>query len=318
MSASAEKRSAERASATGTRGAFADAPFMLVIVWANLLVFACELLYAAAQGTTPGSTYGARLLGAVLEIPPDTAMAFGANYASATLYDGRVDTLVASCFVHWSLWHIGFNLYALRAIGPFLERIVGTGRSALVYIGSGIVGSMFSTLDGRLSQQERVGAGASGAICGIIGAALVVGYRTAGWQSPLLRMTARWLGITLAFGFIFHFDNAAHLGGAISGGVIALLWERGPEKANRRTLALGLSAGILTATIAGVAVRDFRDPFANKTMLDRIDTADEALRRGDCNAAWNATLAARRVGRRDPKTLHEIFLVRSACGIPDT
>ena len=318
MSASAEKRMTERAAPSRVSSAFADAPFMLVIVWVNLLVFAGEVAYAASQGTTPGATFGARALVALLEMPSDTAMAFGANYASATLYDGRIDTLVASCFVHWSLWHIGFNLYALRAIGPFLERIVGTGRTALLYVGSGIVGSMFSTLDGWLWQQERVGAGASGAICGIIGAALVVGYRTAGWQSPLLRMTARWLGITLAIGFVLHFDNAAHLGGAVSGGVIALLWERGPEKESRRSLALGLAAGVLTATLAGVTVRDLRDPFATKTMGDRIDAAEEALRRGDCTTAWNATLAARRVGRRDPKTLHEIYLVRSACGIPDT
>ncbi|MGH7329085.1 MAG: rhomboid family intramembrane serine protease, partial [Polyangiaceae bacterium] len=173
-------------------------------------------------------------------------------------------------------------------------------------------------LEGWLFLQERVGAGASGAICGIIGAAMVVGYRTAGWQSPLLRMMARWLGITLVFGFMLHFDNAAHLGGAVSGGVIALVWERGPENPHRRTLALGLSAGVLAATLTGVTIRDMRDPFANKTMSDRIDSADEALRRGDCTAAWKATLAARRVGRRDPKTLHEIYLVRSACGIPES
>lgn len=323
MTASAEKSEAERVGES-ERGpevvgsAFADAPFMLAIFVINVIVFAAEILYAGSSGAAAGDSFGSRVLAALLEVPEGVGMTFGANYASATLYDGRIDTLLASCFVHWSLWHIGFNLYALRAVGPFLERIVGTGRASLLYLGSGIVGSMFSALEGWLWQQERVGAGASGAICGIIGAALVVGYRTAGWQSPLLRMTARWLVITLVVGKLIGADNAAHLGGAFSGAAIALLWERGPERPNRKTIATGLAAGLLTATIAGVTVRDVRDPFAAQTVLGRLQMANAALKKGDCETAWNATLAARRVGRRDPQTLHAIYLVRSACGIPET
>ncbi|MEO7109606.1 MAG: rhomboid family intramembrane serine protease [Polyangiaceae bacterium] len=294
---------------------FYDAPFMLVMIVVNVAVFVGEVAFAMMQ--TSDATGASRGLAALLEIPQPVAMAFGANYASATLYDGRVDTLVASCFVHWSILHIAFNMYALRAIGPFLERIVGTGRVALMYIGSGIVGSMFSTLDGWYSQQERVGAGASGAICGIIGAALVVGYRTAGWQSPLLRMTARWLGLTILVGFVAKFDNAAHIGGALSGGVIALLWKRGPEEPFARTLGIGVSAGLIVATLATVVVRDRRDPFAAMTMAERIQSAQLAARHGDCDKAWSAALSARRVARRDPATLRAIYLVRSACGIPD-
>jgi rhomboid protease GluP len=293
---------------------FHDAPFMLAIIAINIAVFIGEIALAMQTVSVDGTSRG---FAALLEIPQPVAMAFGANYASATLYDGRVDTLVASCFVHWSILHIGFNLYALRAIGPFLERIVGTGRVALLYIGSGIVGSMFSTLDGWLSQQERVGAGASGAICGIIGAALVVGYRTAGWQSPLLRMTARWLGLTILVGYFAHFDNAAHIGGALSGGVIALLWKRGPEEPFGRTLGIGIATGLMVATLVAVIVRDRRDPFATMTMDQRILSAQVAAQHGDCTKAWNAALSARRVARRDPATLRAIFLVRSACGIPD-
>jgi rhomboid protease GluP len=296
--------------------AFEDAPFMLAVFWINIAVFVGEVAFAMMRKSDTLDGVG-RGLAALLEIPQPVGMMFGANYASATLYDGRIDTLVASCFVHWSIWHIGFNLYALRAIGPFLERIVGTGRMALLYIGSGIVGSMFSTLEGWWQQQDRVGAGASGAICGIIGAALVVGYRTAGWKSPLLQTTARWLGITVVVGYLAHFDNAAHIGGALSGGVIALLWRRGPEEHFGRTLGIGLATGAMVATLATVALRDVRDPFAAMTMSERIEAAQLAAVHGDCNKAWSAALSARRVARRDPATLRAIFQVRSACGIPD-
>jgi rhomboid protease GluP len=313
MTAVADK-SAQPTSRKTPPSLFQDAPFMLTMIIVNVAVFIGEVGLAMREPDADGASRG---IAALLEIPQNVAMTFGANYASATLYDGRVDTLVASCFVHWSLLHIVFNMAALRAIGPFLERIVGTGRVALLYVGSGIVGSMFSALDGWWSQQERVGAGASGAICGIIGAALVVGYRTAGWQSPLLRMTARWLGFTILIGFVAHFDNAAHIGGAVSGGIIALLWRRGPEEHLGRTVGVGISAGLMIATLVTVVMRDHRDPFAAMTMPQRIQAAQVAAQQGDCTKAWDAALSARRIARRDPATLHAIYLVRSACGIPD-
>ena len=302
---------------------FDDAPFMLAMFWLNIAVFVGEILFAATQLDGDPQSFSSRTLTALFEVPTHIAMTFGANYASATLYDGRIDTLLASCFLHGSIWHIGFNLVALRAIGPDLERIVGTGRSALLYVGSGIVGSMFSTLEGWAFQQERVGVGASGAICGLVGAAVVVGYRTAGWQSPLLRMTARWLGTIFFIGFavklahVANFDNAAHLGGATAGGVIALLWQRGAEKPLGRTIGIGVASGLLVATLVAVVFRDQHDPFAAMTMAERIETAQQSALHGDCNHAWDAALSARRIARRDPATLHAIYLVRSQCGIPE-
>ncbi|MEO8874513.1 MAG: rhomboid family intramembrane serine protease [Polyangiaceae bacterium] len=304
-------------------GAFVDAPFILAMFWVNIAVFVGEIFVTAAQTDGESTSFAMRGLSALLDIPSHVGMMFGANYASATLYDGRIDTLLAACFLHGSIWHIGFNLMALRAIGPDLERIVGTGRTALLYVGAGIVSMMFSTLEGWAFQQERIGVGASGAICGLIGAALIVGYRTAGWQSPLVRQTVRWLGTIFFIGFavklahVANFDNAAHLGGALAGAVIALLWERGAEKPLARTVGIGLAAGVLVAALVAVVIRDQRDPFASLTMAERVQTAQRAARDGDCTKAWSAALSARRVARRDPATLHAIYLVRSACGIPD-
>jgi hypothetical protein len=130
-------------------------------------------------------------------------------------------------------------------------------------------------------------------------------------------MTARWLGLTILVGYFAHFDNAAHIGGALSGGVIALLWKRGPEEPFGRTLGIGIATGLMVATLVAVIVRDRRDPFATMTMDQRILSAQVAAQHGDCTKAWNAALSARRVARRDPATLRAIFLVRSACGIPD-
>jgi rhomboid protease GluP len=322
MGAVERAKKTESGAHEASASAFHDAPFSLAMVWINVGVFVAEVLFTA-QTSDASASYPSRMLGALIDISQHTKMVFGANYSSATLYDGRIDTLLASCFLHGSLMHIAFNMVALRAVGPELERIVGTGRVALLYVGAGIVSGMFSTLEGWAFRQERLGVGASGAICGLIGAALVVGYRTGGASSPLLRSRAMWLITIFTIGFavmllqVANFDNAAHFGGAISGGVIALLWQRGEENPLGRTVGIGVSAGIMIAALVAVTIRDERDPFAVMIMSERIEAAQVAAAHGDCGKAWNAALSARRVARRDPQTLHAIYLVRSACGIPD-
>lgn len=322
MSAVERAKKTESVAPKTVQSEFHDAPFSLAVVWINIAVFVAEVLYTA-QTTDSTASYLSRMLGALTDISQHTKMVFGANYASATLYDGRIDTLLASCFLHGSLMHIAFNIVALRALGPELERIVGTGRVALLYVATGIVSGMFSTLEGWAFRQERLGVGASGAICGLIGAALVVGYRTGGMGSPLLRSRAMWLITIFTIGFsvyllqVANFDNAAHFGGAVSGGIIALLWQPGEENPVGRTVGIGVTAGIIVAALFAVVWRDQRDPFAVMIMSERIEAAQVAAAHGDCNKAWNAALSARRVARRDPQTLHAIYLVRSACGIPD-
>jgi rhomboid protease GluP len=282
--------------------AFRDTPFTQILFWLNALVYVGEVIVAR----TPRALFPA--------VPPEVAMAFGANYATATLYEGRIETLLTSCFVHFSLLHIGFNLYALRQVGPFLERAIGTGRFAIVYLAAGIVGSMSSTLVGWVSGEQRLGAGASGAICGLIGAAMVVGYRTQGSGSPLMRGMARWLGTVLVLGFIAKFDNAAHAGGAIGGALIALMWRRGAEAPGPRTFSLAV--GVLAILGAGVVVllHDLTDPFATMEANARLSYAETALREGRCDEAKAGAAAAHRVAPRAPNAVDAVRTVGRYCG----
>ena len=264
---------------------FSGAPFTLALMWINAIVFVLEVLFAR----TPA---------ALLEVPLPTAMAFGANYASATLYDGRIETLLTSCFVHFSILHIGFNLYVLRQVGPFVERAVGHGRMASMYVVAGVLGSMASTLKGALSPTPRIGAGASGAICGVIAAALVIGFRTQGWRSPLMRSMGRSLGVVLLFGLLTNVDNAAHVGGAMGGALVASLWRRGEERGIARNVRVTIAALLLVVSFGVVAARDLTDPFATLEASARLDYALAALQRGDCRDARLALDATRRVAPR--------------------
>ncbi len=275
---------------------FEGAPFCLAMIWVNAIVFVGELIYARDPM-------------AVMKVPVNVAMAFGANYASATLYEGRIETLVASCFVHYSILHIGFNMYALKQVGPFVERAVGTGRMAAMYMISGIIGSMASTLWGWFTSREQVGAGASGAILGVIGAAMVIGLRTQGWKSPIIKALAPSLVMMAIIGFSGYVDNAAHVGGFLSGALVAGLWNRGEESAGARKLALSLSAIVIAISAVVVVVHNVNDPFATLEASSRRELAINYLREGKCPEARHALDAARRVAAADPdvKQTYRVF-----------
>jgi rhomboid protease GluP len=289
-------------SARPSLSAFRDTPFTQILFWLNALVYVGEVVVAR----TPRALFPA--------VPSEVVLAFGGNYATATLYEGRIETLLTSCFVHFSLMHIGFNLYALRQLGPFLERAVGTGRFAIVYLGSGIVGSMSSTLVGWVSGEQRLGAGASGAICGLLGAAMVVGYRTQGAGSPLLRRLAPALVMVLVFGQLMGFDNGAHIGGAIGGALIAMMWRRGAEAPGPRTFSLAVGVLAMVGAGAMVVLHDLTDPFATMEANARLAYAEKALREGRCDEAKAGAAAARSVAPRAPNTLDAVRTVDRYCG----
>jgi rhomboid protease GluP len=140
---------------------------------------------------------------------------------NALILAGQYWRFLTSMFLHGGLLHIGFNAWALYALGPESERIYGTGRFLAIYFIAGLAGGVASYV---ISPYPAVGA--SGAIFGLIGA-LAVFYYT---SRQLLGDTARQqLGslitvimINLFIGFSSGglIDNWAHLGG-LAGGAIA-------------------------------------------------------------------------------------------------
>ena len=94
-------------------------------------------------------------------------------YEHGALFGPLIDTqgeywrIVTGAFLHdyhlpFGILHVGFNMYALKQVMPFLERFVGVGRTATLYLASGVVGSMVSALWGW-THESKVSAGASGA-----------------------------------------------------------------------------------------------------------------------------------------------------------
>jgi rhomboid protease GluP len=226
----------------------------------------------------------------------------GGNDSMFTIADTRIETLVTSCFLHGSILHLGFNLLVLWQVGPFLERAVGRARFLPLYLGAGIMGSAFSAIAGRL-WGASLSIGASGAICGLIGAILVLGARTQGWRGPLARQMAGWLAFLFVLGLaknlqggMVQVDNAAHIGGALGGVIIAATWRRGVTYTPRtQRLILGGCIALVIVSSLAVYVRNRTDPYLFMSLEERARAGLRAAHRGDCAEADRAIGRARRI-----------------------
>src|SRR5215472_7024458 len=195
-----------------------QAPVTRSLIGLNIAVFVVQLFITRFASLT--------------HLPTREALAFGASDSLATVGESRWETLVTACFLHDGLIHIGFNMLALWQAGPLVERAVGSARVAPMYLVAGATGNALSVAHAWLTRTSPLTIGASGAISGVVAAALVVGWRVQGWRGPLTQAMLRWLVLILAFGMVANLSggniaNAAHAGGAIAGAAIAATWRRG-------------------------------------------------------------------------------------------
>jgi rhomboid protease GluP len=158
--------------------------------------------------------------------------------------------------------------------------------------------------------------GASGAICGVMGAAVVVGLRIEGWKSPIARQIGFWLMVTLALGASMkHIDNAAHVGGLAAGALIASSWTRGVAYSRKATIACVAGATLLcVASGLSTAYRDATDRYALLGKNERSHLVSAALEQGDCAEARRALVATEAVADEDsPDVVGLRKGVESAC-----
>lgn len=127
---------------------------------------------------------------------------------------GEVYRLLTSIFLHGSILHLVFNMYALSIIGKQVETFLGKSKFLLVYLFSGLTGSLLSC-----AITNSYSLGASGAIFGLMGSLLYFGYHYRLYLgSVLLGQIFPVIVINLVIGYITpSIDNAAHIGGLVGG-----------------------------------------------------------------------------------------------------
>jgi rhomboid protease GluP len=299
-------------------GGLAGAPVSGALLAANVGVFAAQVSLAGSLRFALGGAdaHDHTLWNAILRW-------LGGNDSSFTIADARLETLVTSCFLHGSILHLAFNLLVLWQVGPFLERAVGRARFLPLYLGSGIAGSAFSAIAGRLFGAS-LSIGASGAICGLIGAMLVLGARTQGWRGPLTRQMAGWLAFLFVLGLaknlqggMVQVDNAAHIGGALGGVIIAAAWRRGVVYSTRaQNVIVGACIALVVLSGLTVYVRDRTDPYLFMTIDERLAAASRAARTGQCDEADRAMKRAQQLDPGNASLRDHAKLIDRECLAP--
>ena len=169
----------------------------------NLLISICVFIFAlmVVKGANPLGINGLLLY------------LFGANIKEAVV-GGEIFRLITSTFLHASLLHLLFNMYALYIIGNQLESYIGKIKFLIVYLVSAISGSLMSCVF-----TTGISVGASGAIFGLLGSLLYFGYHYRLYLGSVLKsQIIPLILINLIFGFMDpRIDNASHIGGLIGG-----------------------------------------------------------------------------------------------------
>jgi len=142
------------------------------------------------------------------------------------IIQGQLWRLLTPMFLHGSILHIGFNMYALVIIGSELERRFGHWRFLLLYFLGSFGGNVFSFL---LSPNASLGA--STAIFGLLGAEMVFFYQNrklfgAGARRALQNVITV-AAINFLIGLSPGIDNWGHLGGLVAG--LIFTWFGGPK-----------------------------------------------------------------------------------------
>jgi membrane associated rhomboid family serine protease len=215
-----------------------------VLIAINVLVYLAELATGAGVNANSGWIFEKGVL---------VSSAFDSHGHLVGVAHGDYWRLLTAAFLHYGPIHLGMNMLALYWFGTPVEQYLGRVRFLLVYLVSGLAGSAGALLVTPNSPTV----GASGAIFGIMGAALV-----------LERQRAYVLGgnaigiilINLVFSFTFaNISIGGHIGGLIGGALCMLALSRfgRGHGAYCRLGALGIG-GVVAVAVASVLIAYYR------------------------------------------------------------
>lgn len=149
-----------------------------------------------------------------------TLLKYGANL-DVLVKNGEYYRLFTCIFLHIGIMHLLCNMYSLYVIGREVENLFGKVKYIIIFILSGIFGSIMSLA----FTHNTISAGASGAIFGLLGALLYFGihYRTYLGEA-IKRSILPIIIVNLIIGFFAEgIDLAAHIGGLVGGVLVAMM-----------------------------------------------------------------------------------------------
>ena len=183
-------------------------------------------------------------------------MLFGAGAMVPLLVvEGEWWRLLTAMFLHFTVVHLAFNSLALYVFGQLIEAALGSRRMLALYLVTGFAASCASF---AFISPRGTGAGASGAIFGMLGAWLVYNLRrrSLSLARSNIQLALLLIGINLVFGFtVPGIDNVAHIGGLIAGLAAGFVVEGVGRGVTRVASRVG---GLTLIVIASVALAAWR------------------------------------------------------------
>ncbi|MDX6617130.1 MAG: hypothetical protein QOD60_2221 [Solirubrobacterales bacterium] len=183
--------------------------------------------------------------GGIIDVTPNNLIDHG-GLAGPLVANGDYWRIITSGFLHVGLIHIALNMYILYIAGGLLERSIGSLRFVALYFLSLISGSFIALL----IDPNALTVGASGAIFGLMAAAVIIAYGRG--REDVARQFAVLVALNLFLSFsVSGISIGAHLGGLV-GGAIASFFVIYIER--RRGPALPLEIPVLTVIAAAFAI----------------------------------------------------------------
>jgi rhomboid protease GluP len=220
--------------------------FSRLILSINVALF---VLMGAAELASGGT------IGQFLSQPSSGILGDFGSRELAAIQAGQWWRLITPIFLHLSVIHLMFNSIALFQIGPQIEEVFGSQKFIFLYLATGFVGNIGSYVFGNR------GAGASGAIMGLIGIAAVYGYRMGGpMGQAIMRQMTMWAAVALLLGAVAGFDNANHIWGLLSGAGLAFVISAEPPEtvpAARLWNSVAVLGAILIALSFGMVALNY-------------------------------------------------------------
>jgi membrane associated rhomboid family serine protease len=205
-------------------------PATFALIGINVLFFVAELATGASGFQVGGSVI-------------DNLALFG-----PAVDNGDWWRIVTSGFLHASLLHIAFNMFALYFLGQLLEPAIGTLRFLGIYFVSLLAGS----LGVLLVSPDQLTVGASGAIFGLMSAAFILARHRG------VEQLASQIGFFIILNLVFTFGAAnisvgAHIGGLIGGAIaaFAIAWAERHRSPQTPLLEAVVMIGLMAISVGG-------------------------------------------------------------------
>ncbi len=231
--------------------------------------------------------------------------------------------LIAAIFLHLSLLHLLFNGMALWNLGRAVEADFGRAAFWCVFLISGVAGFAAGLPLAGTALDVPATAGASGGICGLIGAILARRRITDGdFDAPVTRMAAQFALYTLIFGLIMPgVNNVAHGGGFVAGLLLGALYAAAEDGRAAPMVWIATAIAALAVSLAAAwAMLDSAERVAGPEVL-RMDncirevvTTWQGLGPGEQRGGPDiACLTATVPFRDEPEAMDALRGLRVAC-----